>query len=129
MKTIKWLVSLVPKQARTIVAALLIAISALSMVIVYLYKEGKERDTYYTEKIRFQESWYQTKLDSLNALMLKEKEQAKQDIIGTLQKVIDQQNATLEAQKKSRKDQRSVVNINNNIIQQNEQKIKLLQNE
>ncbi len=129
MKTIKWLVTLVPQQARLIVAVLLIAVSALVGVIVYQYKENRSKDHYYEEKYRFTITTYQNKLDSLNTVVAIEKEKSKQEVIEALNKIIEQQKQALGSQSKVRSDHSKIIQINNNIIQQNSQKIKQLKNE
>lgn len=128
MKIIQWLVSLVPAQARTLVAVLLIAISALSGVVVYLYKDNRAKDVFYGDAIQHMNSWCRNKIDSLNTVVIREKDSAKAYIVDALNKVIEQQNKTIDVQTKNRREQRATVHINNTIIQQNEQKIKYLTN-
>jgi hypothetical protein len=129
MKLIQWLVSLVPVQARSIVAVLLIAISALTGTIVFLYKDKRASEIEYTTTIHHLSEFYQKKTDSLTNIILLEKEKSKQEVISRLEKIIEEQKGTLTTQARHKKEQTAVIRINNTIIQQNTQRIKQLRDE
>ena len=120
---------MVPRQLRPLVAVLLIAVAALSTTVVYLYKDLASQRKFFNEQIQYLNQSYQNKLDSLSTVILAEKEKSKQEVISRLEEIIEQQNLTLEYQRKHKTEQKGVVTINNNIIQQNSHKIKQLQNE
>ena len=129
MNTIRWLVSSLPRQVKALVAVLLIAISTLSGTIVYLYKVNERTNATHNARIAVLNDWYIHKLDSLSNIIIVEKEKSKQEVISKLEDVIKQQNKTLDMQQKHKGTQKSIISINNNVIQQNSQKIKQLQNE
>lgn len=129
MKVIQWLVSLVPKQARSLVAIMLIAISTLSGTIVYLYKDNKLSEEHYNRSISQLSEYYQKRTDSLTKLILDEKERSKQEVVSRLEEIIKEQKNTIHIQDHHKGTQRNVISINNTIIQKNEQRIKQLKNE
>lgn len=87
MKTVKWIIDLVCECARPLVAVLLVAISALSGVVISLYRVNTN-----------QAREYAAHMDIITSTIADLREKRRTDAIEYLEKVIENQKKQLENQ-------------------------------
>jgi len=100
MKTIKWLVSLVPKESRALFACLLIAIMSLTTVVVRQDHRLDEKEVFYERSIKDQSIACNQQIDSLYKVISIVREDSKREVLNSLERIISEQKKIIEDQKR-----------------------------
>lgn len=113
MKTIKWLVSQVPEPVKALVAVLLIAISALTTSVVYLFKENKEIHANCEKTVENVRTFYRQRQDSLAFELKITRDNAKREAVQALERIIKEQKEIIEQQRKEKENNSKQIRGNN----------------